>query len=461
MLIQTWLVTLLNAAMVIVASGYVYRISKELRLDVVVISAGLFIVSPIIVLTAGVQGFVFAADLMGPYLFYRYLFSLKSAERGGNLQTLLFLAIFFVPLIATSLALLAGTYKQSLFDIAFELQFFYRSALLLAIFAFFFNAKISRLAFLELTELFIILALVLGLLGSLQYLGFWDINVFDRYSPIEDYLLEYYQIINAGTGFAGLFRGAVGQIFFIMSILSLNYLFTRESKPAFRLLGGLLFGIALFLVIKSFSRAGFYGVIVGVLVYVLLDAKRVGLWIIAAAAASAVALIALGDAVYSDRFIYYNEGDIEGFSSGRLDAWENTFEIFYNEPFIILFGVGAGNERGVADLIGLWGAHNEYLELIFKGGIFMLAIYVAFFSSLFVLFWTKHRQVRYDNVTKVFFSIFIPNCIIAFTQSHLIHGHATYTTIAIIYMLYGVLVSLANQESALSAIDFQPKNSAR
>lgn len=344
-----------------------------------------------------------------------------------------------------------GTSEARAFELLSFAQYIYRNVVLVALFGFFLFKRTDGLELLELTELVLLLSIVLATLGFLHYLGLFDSNIFDRYSQITEELLDAYFELGAGTGFAGMFRGAVGQIFAMIGIVSLAYAVAGPKEARLKPIALAIVLASFYLIVRSYSRSGLVGLAVGCMLISLVFVRRLAAITLFGAAAAYLAMTTFSDVQIFERFFGSNLADADKLSSGRLSGWDAALDAFSEHPKVLLVGVGAGNDDGVADLIGLWGAHNEYLDVIFKLGAYALLFYGAALYNLFKASWTGFfSSSQAFNASLVMLALIISNCLVAFTQGHLYHAHATYTTTFMVFFLYGAHISRILSNRAMS-----------
>ena len=100
-------------------------------------------------------------------------------------------------------------------------------------------------------------------------------------------------------------------------------------------------------------------------------------------------LYAIGAALVSFGISFMLQGSELFNDSGRIIAWKNYLEWFYNHANI-LFGVGVSTFDAVGSFVDngtgtifVW-AHNDYLQLLFDGGVIGLLLGLCFYLSALI-----------------------------------------------------------------------------
>jgi O-antigen ligase len=130
-------------------------------------------------------------------------------------------------------------------------------------------------------------------------------------------------------------------------------------------------------------------------------------------------------------------------SAGRIIAWERSLNVFAIEPETFAIGVGPTNRQAVFKLIGAYGAHNEYIDAIFRMGVLgpiaILVVLYKLMSSYWKLRGSEEPEMRYLGSTMV--GVTVANAVIGLTQANLLHDYSGYTCWLFMYLLYGVTTS--------------------
>lgn len=203
------------------------------------------------------------------------------------------------------------------------------------------------------------------------------------------YLVVFYILftsIRMALLVSGLDMGAIADVYYIVGLLPLMFVYTPSK------LRMIPFFIACVAVMMTGKRTGFLALGVILIVYFLMgggeDSKNsLAKRLIAFAVILLVTyfLIAKLTGSYNLRMFDRLAKLEEDGGSGRADRWAFILKAWTDEQSVLplLFGHGHGS---VVKLVG-GHAHNEFLEMLYDYGIFVLFIYIAVFVSYF-------REVR-------------------------------------------------------------------
>jgi len=403
--------------------------------------------APVFVAVRGVASAVYLSDLFGFILILYHLAYpkfLRQLKRDRFLLTLSLLLVV-LPAFTSLIVTICGFQILDLRNIAIQGLWFYRNVLFLAAY--------EAVAVQDLTEkqvrAFIRLNLSLGLLlasvGILSYVRGWDLALYEALvtgSPVSETRGTV-----VGAGFLGLFRGSVGPWFATLCILGLvNY---SSEVRIWRKISLLASVMAVIVLAFSFSRAGLLGLLVGLMMVVVFPTphrmKRT-LRSVAVALAVLFLLFLQGPQELKDRYLPTQwEGGMSSFdpsASSRLRSWRTGLSLISSNLGLLLIGIGPTNREGVYELIGLFGAHNEYLDVIFRMGVLgFVLLMLTLYTGLRRL--TRKRKTEESStfaVSEAGVAILIANAVMGITQTHLLHDHATYTWGFYLYTLYGLLI---------------------
>ena len=411
---------------------------------------------PVFIAVRGVASAVYLSDLFGLILILYHLAYPKFLHQLKRDPFLLTLSLLLVTLPAfTSLILtISGFQVLNLRNITVQGLWFYRNILFLAAY--------GAVAVQELTEkqirAFIRLNLSLGLLlagiGTLSYFRGWDLALYEALitgGPVSETRGTV-----VGAGFLGLFRGSVGPWFATLCILGLvNY---TSEVGIWRKISLLTSVIAVIVLVFSFSRAGLLGLLVGLIMVVFLDiyCNKKTLWGLAVALAVVLLMFLQGPQELKDRYLptQWKEGPsgLDPSASWRLRAWSTSLSLITSDVGLLLIGIGPTNREGVYELIGLFGAHNEYLDVIFRMGIigFLVLILTLHNGLRQLVKKRKTEKLSTFSISKAGIAILIANAVIGITQTHLLHDHATYVWGFYLYTLYGLLIGGSKKTDVLT-----------
>ena len=233
--------------------------------------------------------------------------------------------------------------------------------------------------------IFIVLANVIRTEFRLKML-FWLVLIVSIYLGV--YVIHDYQ--------AGIFKigleeqntqrvaGAIGGLFdnsndlalHFVTIIPIAFVLAFENKNPLRRI--LFWGITLLMiaaVIITFSRGGFIGLIVMVLVLVRKLGRRNKTTAMAALVLGVVFFLAVAPASYSGRLstIFDSAADVTGSSSQRTVVLKRSIWVALRYP---IFGVGLGNfhHKSEQEL----GTHNAYTQVAAETGIAAMVCYIIF-----------------------------------------------------------------------------------
>ena len=141
-------------------------------------------------------------------------------------------------------------------------------------------------------------------------------------------------------------------------------------------------------------------------------------------------------------------------SAGRVIAWERSLDVFATKFEVFAVGVGLTNREAVFHLIGAYGAHNEYIDSVFRMGVLgpiaLLFVTYTLFKSYWRLRCSQVELVRYIGSTMV--AVVTANVAIGLTQGNFLHDYSGYTCWLYMYLLYGVT---ANTSMSIMSIEQQ------
>ena len=95
-----------------------------------------------------------------------------------------------------------------------------------------------------------------------------------------------------------------------------------------------------------------------------------------------------------------NSYNLNDASSGRLSLWKNDLNLFSGlsiEKKILGLGIVPGKAKIKNKSNAVFGHHNDYLELLVKGGILSILMYLSILSILFIQIITSdtNKQIKY------------------------------------------------------------------
>lgn len=414
-----------------------------------------FLVSPVFIAIKGVESIIFVPDIIGPYL----VIAAAMRWRLANLQLhrLRFLLLTFLliwPVLMTCIVMVSGNDDGTQFDTR-GLQglaiWLYRNTVLFSIFSLALSLQLSLENFKSFLFGFLIMSIAMIGLAGINYLRIYNLAIFeqilDSFQPWDSAYKS--TTTTFGWGYLGMFRGSMGQWFANSSLLAVA---AFTILPGVKKIMALAVAVAsIVLVLISFSRAGLVATGVGLFIYALLLGVRGWRLIILAAVCSVAVFPLLEVGMLQDRI-----SSISGYATekerNRVDGWNDAITYFSEDILDFSIGVGATNRWKVFKIIGAFGAHNEYIDTIFRSGIGGVVFLLAFlFTSV-----KKSTSLYFRNTgarTKAIFAIgpalILSNMVIGITQDHLYRSFSSYSTGPMMYLLYGVLLSLNAQRRSI------------
>ncbi|MGP0085673.1 MAG: O-antigen ligase family protein [Steroidobacteraceae bacterium] len=166
----------------------------------------------------------------------------------------------------------------------------------------------------------------------------------------------------------------------VMGLLLISALQPRKSVAL--QIGLILYGIAALIVIKgAYSKSGVITIVAWAVLWPLLR-KKFKTVVAMAGAGILVALYYAKQIMDSIGFVFVKEisavqgqGGVQSTFAGRWYVWDEMLKEWHALPLVRqLFGAGKG----------ALGAHNDYLQILFHGGVVGLAIYVVLLLSVWV-----------------------------------------------------------------------------
>jgi len=405
-----------------------------------------YVTIPISIMVKGIASAIYLSDLIGFIIIFYFLMRL------GLFRYLLinryFLSLFILLILlpfSWGLVLeLSGEYVLTLRDWIDNVIWFYRNFVYLLVFGIGLSYKINIEEAKEFIEINLGFAALLASFGILSYVGHFNMAVFETIKwggtiPV------WFQKSHIGLGFMGLFRGSVGQWFVVVVLLSIGTFYFVSPKYRKVALITIIAGIGVILL--SLSRAGFVGLVVGLTVFGLLsmsNKRQIGLFVVLAF--FSIGLFFGVVSTLKERFLP-NWGHVEVTGLGtatslRLFGWQRSIEFFSHNFIHFLTGVGPVEREAVHEIAGIYGPHNEYLDVVFRSGFLGLVVLLWFLLIILLKFFRTRSKV--DNFVKPvvgsLIAIIIANSVMALTQSHLLNDYATYTLGFYLYLLYGVFI---------------------
>lgn len=406
-----------------------------------------YLTVPIALLRTGIAGALYVQDLLLPLalliiLLTRPRFLFEGLERVEAWA--LGLTIIGFPLLTTAVLVCLGKYNLSEGDALY----FYRHTIYLMTFSACLGASLEPKAAEGFVRVIVALTVSLCCLALVQYSGLWDLDFFTQIKSARGHTGQSPHTLLMGRGFVGLFRGSVGQWFAAGAVLSLALIALGRGNTFLGIAG---FALSTLAVLLSFSRTGMIGYVAGAAAFLLSVSGRriaVGIFLMGTLLQGLV-VYALADPVAIEP-IRSRYGTIGGLWQpeqdpafwARLSAWRASVEFFMEEPTRLLSGLGAVSDEQIFQLTGIYGAHNEFLQVIYKGGVFSLASLVLFIGLAFTSFlraWLR-SQGGARIVAGAALAVLAGNLTMAIPGSVFIGNYATHTVAVYNYVLIGTLL---------------------
>lgn len=426
----------------VIASAHLLFVDKrQIPMPLQILTVASFVTSPAVVLERGSQSAIYITDVLIPLVILACVRHMRIGQiiNDGRVRAIIVL-LLGVPFAAVALGIVLGGADISLLSrsTSATLLWFYRNICGVLVFMLALSMRLTFPQVIAWIRMNMVLVLIVAGAGVVTYLTPIDLAASERImSEIDPERLRHLDETRIGAGFLGLFRGSVGQWFGIQVVLLLGLFPTLERRYWPWALLGITLSVAV--VLMSYSRAGIVGMAVGILTLSVfgqgLSQRSYG----ALGAALVVALAFTQLDVIGDRLeSIFTHGDRA--SDGRIVAWERSLEVFATQFEVLAIGVGPTDRQTVFHLIGAYGAHNEYIDAIFRMGVLgpiaLLIVIYKLFGSYRKLQHSREEQVRYLGSTMV--AVIIANAAIGLTQANLLHDYSGYTCWLFMYLLYGV-----------------------
>lgn len=246
------------------------------------------------------------------------------------------------------------------------------------------------------------------LCNALSFLQFTGKNPFILYPEG----LNYY---DAGTLYSGEHLGTIGNVdllaaFYCLAIpFFLFMLLRRKEKSRFWLLIPLVSSVIVLILMRVL--AGYVGTLLGILIMlpIALPLQKRQRKIIAVCLALLLVtgllvlyIADIGDGLFHELHEVMNGNISDEFGSGRIRIWKNVLSklrgnllIGHGPDTMILCDIEPftriDSETGAVITAQIDSAHNEYLNILFDAGIPALVSYLAFLTSVFVIFYKRKK----------------------------------------------------------------------
>jgi len=125
----------------------------------------------------------------------------------------------------------------------------------------------------------------------------------------------------------------------------------------------------------------------------------------------------------------------------RIDGWRSSLDLLAEHPYSLLTGYSLANTTMLADHVGLYGMHNELLDVLVRYGLPAFGVYIAMVVLIGLKFGrTTAAPGAAGWLARAGLSVLVANVAMGLTQNHLVYGHAMYPSAYFVYLTYGVLL---------------------
>jgi hypothetical protein len=427
----------------VTAATYVLLFRKtDLPFGLKVVVIGTYITVPLALLVKGIQSAVYVSDLFLPvFLISALLSSRGSRNYRHGFATALFLLIVILPLVLAFLQGSIGDQRGGLGsrNVKGDIIWLYRNLTYVVVLGYGLSLRLTVGQVLAFVRMNIVFAGILALMGFVSYFTPVNLAIFEELAWRE-WVDEGYRENRIGLGFMGLFRASVGQWFAMIALIIAG---TYAALPhRYRSLAVLVMGASISVILLSQSRAGLVGLGIGFLLLSLLAQGWVPKVMAAVGVSGTLAWILFKQDVLASRAASIFAGTQNAYD--RVRAWERAYDFFSQHTDAFLFGVGPANRDAVFKVIGEYGAHNEYIDVLFRLGFFGLVGLIVFLLALVMTLLAARHRFGPDGhaVLTTTAILVIANCVMGVTQEHLLHDYASYTMGIYIYLFYGVVLGI-------------------
>jgi O-antigen ligase len=438
-------IQLLALQCAIAMATYVFLFRKtDLPFGLKIILIGTYITVPLALLVKGIQSAIYVSDLFLPiFLISALLSSRESRNSRHGLVTALLLLIVILPLMLAFLQGFIGDQRGGLGsrNVKGDIIWLYRNLTYVVLLGYGLSLRLTAGQVLSFFRMNIVFAGTLALMGLVSYFGPVNLAFFEDLAWRE-WVEEGYRENRIGLGFMGLFRASVGQWFAMIALIIAG---TYAAMPQrYRFLAVWVMGASIGVILLSQSRAGLVGLGIGFLLLSLLAQGWVPKVMAVVGVSGTLAWILFRQDVLASRAASIFAGTQN--AHDRVRAWERAYDFFSQHTDAFLFGVGPANRDAVFKVIGEYGAHNEYIDALFRLGFFGLVGLIGFLLVIVMtLLAARHRFGPEGHAILTTTAILvIANCVMGVTQEHLLHDYASHTMGVYIYLLYGVVLGTAS-----------------
>lgn len=272
-----------------------------------------------------------------------------------------------------------------------------------------------------------IVILVILMAFSILVMNRW---FFSTYRWVKTFHFSYKQRLSLSYLGPNVMAAFFGRYLFIL----LGFFYFDKSKLR-KLLFFIIILCSFYSVIYSFTRSVYLGVLIGLIIFALIKDKRLLIPIV-------ILLIFWNtilpvSVVERINMTVTEEGNLDPSATGRIEIWENSMELFKNNPLL-----GSGFQVIAFSGWKLRSAHNMYVTFLAEMGIIGLALFLYLFYIALKNSWKLYKRSK-DNFFKglglgVFLSIIV--CIV----TNFFGDHWTYIQLGGFYWTFLAMTVRAN-----------------
>jgi O-Antigen ligase len=426
--------------------------------DIKLISFSIFVNSPMYVAVSGALSCIYLSDIVLPLVCSSAILrGTRSRTKEGRVLTAFALLLVILPVISLSINYISGYARSDSgrFSTAAALWLF-RHLNLFALLRYGIYKSLSVEQYLSFLKYIIILSSAMAVLGIANYIFGVDLASFEHLLAIGDggESGQFISESRIGYGFLGLFRATVGQWCAVTCVLLIGT--ARLFDLKWKGIAIFLIGVFLSFILFSLSRAGIVSLVSGLCVLAYRSRNSSLRFFLALVSVIFVIVAAYysSDAVIERLFSIFDQRNDEAIGL-RYAAWTKSFEFFASNIFFMIFGIGPSDDEAIFNLIGTFGAHNEFIDSIFRVGMLGPIIILWILYLIYNRFdgrrsnWPPSMQIIGQSLV----GVLVVNVVCSYTQNHLIQTYSTYSCGAFLYLIYGVSIGLALRNGRAGKLD--------
>lgn len=435
------LLFILQSAVLLLTYGLFFR-KVDVPLGLKAVLIGAYGTVPLALLMKGIQSAIYISDLFLPAFLIAALSTprVASGPRRGLVTTLLSLIVIF-PLIIAFVQGFVGDQRGGLGsrNINGDVIWLYRNLTYVVVLWYGMSLRLAEHQVVSFVQMNVVLAGILGLMGFVSYFGSVNLAIFEELAW-KEWVEEGYGEQRIGLGFMGLFRASVGQWFAMVAILIAGTYSVLSRR--YRISAVLVMGVSIGVILLSQSRAGLVGLGIGLLLLSVLAHGWVPRVTAIVGACGMAGWIVFKQDVLMNRAVSIFSGTQN--AHDRILAWGKSYDYFSQHTEAFFFGVGPANRDAVFKIIGEYGAHNEYIDVLFRLGFFGFVGLMGFLLALIAALLKARHRCGYEGqaILTTAVIVVIVNCVIGVTQEHLLHDYASHTMGVFIYLFYGLMLGI-------------------